>query len=115
MRSTRCINGDKPKLSFTRGRHRYHHLAVTLPGHILIVSSCALHRKFNVPQQRSEEEMDAKSGAIDNTRRLYDDVREAVEPLLHDFLTHPIDGKLFWPIFLIRSLSNSLCKANSYT
>lgn len=48
-----------------------------------------------MPQQRSKEEMDAKSEAIDNTRRLYDDVREAVEPLLHDFLTHPMDGKLF--------------------
>ena len=46
-----------------------------------------------MPQQRSEEEMDAKTEAIDNTRRLYDDVREAIEPLLYDFLTHPIDGK----------------------
>ena len=37
--------------------------------------------------------MVAKSEALDNIRRLYDDVREAIEPLLHDFLTHPMDGK----------------------
>ena len=37
--------------------------------------------------------MDAKTDAIENGRRMYDDVREAVEPLLHDFLTHPSDGE----------------------
>ena len=41
--------------------------------------------------------MDAKTEALENTRRFYDDVREAVEPLLHDFLTHPMDGEFGLP------------------
>ena len=59
--------------------------------------------------------MDAKSEALDNTRRLYDDVREAVEPLLHDFLTHPMNGKFVSFITLPFILFENQDATNAFT